>query len=321
MMLFTCGNVMRQPDAAERTRQKGRMLLGILIIFMLIPVALGFASSLARPTSQPDAVSPLLVFVAGMAIVCISMPYGTAKSLGTSVRQRRVWMLVGAAIAFVEIVALVAVTVSDLKSADPSVRKEAAKLLGSFAGPTGQGADLADDRTAANPALNGEPRSAHAAPPGPFPPAPPGTLIELERTECLGTCPAYTVTLNELGEVTFEGRKFVTTNGSATGAASQREVARLVATVRAHGLFDLEDSYFCPVTDFPTVRVRVVLEGRTKKISHDLGCEMVRRTDPSASGPPPAWLTSFENRIDQVAGTERWIGMGRDAADRDATRL
>jgi hypothetical protein len=129
------------------------------------------------------------------------------------------------------------------------------------------------------------------------------------------------VTLNELGEVTFEGRKFVTTNGSATGAASQREVARLVATVRAHGLFDLEDSYFCPVTDFPTVRVRVVLEGRTKKISHDLGCEMVRRTDPSASGPPPAWLTSFENRIDQVAGTERWIGMGRDAADRDATRL
>jgi len=159
MMLFTCGNVMRQPDAAERARQKGRRLLGILIFFMVIPVFFGFVSSLARPTTQPNAVSPLLVFVAGMALVCISMPYGTAKSLGTSVRQRRVWMLVGAAIGFAEIVALVAVTLSDLKSADPSIRREAAQLLGSSAGPTGQGADLADDRTAANPALNGEPRA------------------------------------------------------------------------------------------------------------------------------------------------------------------
>lgn len=123
-MLMACWSVMRQPDAAERSRQKRRK-----IVLLVLGAALGMAiPSIVRS----EVGSPLLVFVALTAMTCVGGPHATAKALGTSLRQRRTWAMVGAAIAILEIVVVVAVTVSDLRAANPAIREEAAKLLGSF---------------------------------------------------------------------------------------------------------------------------------------------------------------------------------------------
>ena len=47
---------------------------------------------------------------------------------------------------------------------------------------------------------------------------PPDTLIRLQRTECLGECPIYTVTIDARGTVTYEGEKFVRVIGRRTAA-------------------------------------------------------------------------------------------------------
>jgi hypothetical protein len=104
-----------------------------LLIFIPL-ILVGQALVVSSTSHRPSAISPLLIFIGGAALVCLSFPYSTAKMLGASRRQRRAWILAGAAIALAEVIGLVTLTVSDLASADLSVRREAGKLLGSLGG-------------------------------------------------------------------------------------------------------------------------------------------------------------------------------------------
>jgi hypothetical protein len=128
--------------------------------------------------------------------------------------------------------------------------------------------------------------------------------VMLERGPCFGTCPVYRVTLGRDGSVRFEGLRFVTDTGVATGTVPAARVDSLMSELRSAGYFDFADSYrsgdaACPryATDLPTVITEVRLEGRAKRIEHDRGC-----------ADAPAALAQLENRIDEVAGVARWVG-------------
>ena len=47
----------------------------------------------------------------------------------------------------------------------------------------------------------------------PPPPMPDDAVIELRRTRCYGTCPAYRVVIDARGHVSWEGEKFVRKEG------------------------------------------------------------------------------------------------------------
>jgi hypothetical protein len=74
--------------------------------------------------------SLMVLFALCMMAICTGVPYATGKALGTSLRQRRAWALVGAAIAVVEIVAVVVVNANDLRSPDPNVSRPAQHFFG-----------------------------------------------------------------------------------------------------------------------------------------------------------------------------------------------
>jgi hypothetical protein len=137
--------------------------------------------------------------------------------------------------------------------------------------------------------------------------------VTLERTSCRGRCPSYTVRIHGDGTVDYQGGADVKTTGAAQGHLSTAEVKALVDAINNAGYFGLQDSYEkgeggCPTywTDLPSAITSVRAGGRTKSITHNLGC---REQDVGASFGPvfPARLEQFENRIDEIAGTTRWV--------------
>jgi hypothetical protein len=126
-------------------------------------------------------------------------------------------------------------------------------------------------------------------------------MASLERTACYGRCPIYTVTVLRDGTVTWQGRRFVKVVGSATAKLPARTVAALAAAFRRADFFALADRYdHRDVTDNPSAITTFSDGTRTKKIDHYYG-------DESA----PAALRELEARVDELAGTARWVGQVR----------
>jgi len=142
----------------------------------------------------------------------------------------------------------------------------------------------------------GEPGGAAADPP----------VVTLERTPCFGTCPVYQVAISRSGAVRFIGKHHVTQQGEATAEIPAARVDSLLRELEAGGYFGFADAYVMDApacgryaTDSPTVITSASAAGRTKTIRHDYGCDAA-----------PQELGRLERRIDEVAGTSRWIGRG-----------
>jgi hypothetical protein len=129
--------------------------------------------------------------------------------------------------------------------------------------------------------------------------------ITLQRTACFGTCPVYKLTIKSDGAVTFEGQRFTKTNGIANGEISPSDFRSLVNEFEKINYFSLADAYTpgtkeCPrkITDMPSADTSIRLTGKTKSVSHYHGCgtEGVLQK-----------LTTLEDKIDEVAGTQKWI--------------
>lgn len=128
--------------------------------------------------------------------------------------------------------------------------------------------------------------------------------ISLERTSCFGICPVYTISVSPSGQVAFEGRAHVLHLGSATGQIPPQRVDSLLGELEKAGYFRFANGYAASepvcgryVTDLPAVITTVRLRGRTKRIEHDHGC-----------GAAPGALAVLEKRIDEVLGSDEWIG-------------
>jgi hypothetical protein len=131
-----------------------------------------------------------------------------------------------------------------------------------------------------------------------------GDQITLERGACF--C-QFTLTIKSDGSVTFDGRRFTKTTGTATGKISQSDFRALVAEFVNIYYFSLPDAYTpgtkeCPrvITDMPSANTSIRLNGRAKSVAHyyDCGTEGAREAD------------GVETKIDEVAGTQS--GLSRE---------
>lgn len=131
--------------------------------------------------------------------------------------------------------------------------------------------------------------------------------ITMQRLPCYGTCPVYRVTIAADGTVTFDGERHVAASGTHTATVAAADAAALMRELDAAGFFGLEEKYVYPAqacgsyhTDAPRVLLTLVLDGRSRTVEHDHGC-----------GGAPALLRTLQDRVDEVAGTARWIGASR----------
>ena len=121
--------------------------------------------------------------------------------------------------------------------------------------------------------------------------------ITLERGACFGRCPMYRLELDGSGKVVFEGRNFVRDSGRREDTVSADTVRALATEMEQAGYFAFEDSYPPDATDHATVIISLTLDGRTKRIEHNLG-----------SRSAPEGLEDLYARIDEVARSAKWIG-------------
>jgi hypothetical protein len=138
-------------------------------------------------------------------------------------------------------------------------------------------------------------------------------LITLERTTCLGTCPAYKLTIRGDGSVLYEGKKFVRITGTQQSSIDKAAMAELLKAFVDADYFGLKDNYDSiqnpdgtetVVTDLPTTYTSLTLNGRVKKIEDYVGA--------------PKQLEQLENRIDTMAGSKRWVAIDAEGVNAEA---
>lgn len=117
-------------------------------------------------------------------------------------------------------------------------------------------------------------------------------FFRLERTPCLGHCPAYRIHVYASGHATYEGIGQVERLGMHQAMLDRQVLETLLREAETIGFFGLQDSYDRPVTDIPSTRLRMVSGTRDKSI--------LART-----GVPPA-LKAFALKADSLLLPAAW---------------
>jgi uncharacterized protein DUF6438/ankyrin repeat protein len=138
----------------------------------------------------------------------------------------------------------------------------------------------------------GCPTEAAATPPAQ--PVAPGDFVQLQRTICFGSCPAYTVKIRADGEVEWRGEASVSLHGETRDRSDPDQARSLIEKFRAAGFWGLCASYSRGITDMPTFLTTVGIAGQEKRVSD------------YADG-APAWLRDLDRELDALADTHRWI--------------
>ena len=127
--------------------------------------------------------------------------------------------------------------------------------------------------------------------------------IQLERTGCYGTCPAYVVTIHGDGRIEYNGKSHVKELGAQEGRVELdklRALASVFAKIKFWGLNEDYSAEKCKgrvCTDFATAITELSIRGVTHRVKHYYGC-----------GSAPKSLLDLESAIDKSANSERWTG-------------
>lgn len=148
-------------------------------------------------------------------------------------------------------------------------------------------------------------------------PVPEDAVITLKRTFCrYGSCPVYSVSIFEDGAVFFHSFDSRSVKGAANGRISREQLRRLIAEFERADYFSLNEKYDrvgdgCKTvsSDGAWVVTSIRLNGRKKVVEHYLGCMSGERERPVF----PQKLTELEERIEEIAGVERWMKDGEEA--------
>ena len=117
--------------------------------------------------------------------------------------------------------------------------------------------------------------------------------IRLERTRCLTSCPAYTVTIRADGSFSYTGSFNAPHMGQHTGKVDAGQLQQLLRYIGEIDFMTFEQSYLSPYLDNATAVTSVVQNGTRKTV-----------TNYANSGPATLW--ALETLIDTLLQTATW---------------
>lgn len=134
----------------------------------------------------------------------------------------------------------------------------------------------------------------HVAPPALRPQS--KISISLERSGCFGACPSYTVTITT-NDIVFDGHSHVAAAGTQRDSVDPGDVRALAQRFIAADFYSMEPSYVAGVTDCPTYKLSIDVDGHAKEVEDYVGSWVGM----------PAVITELEDAVDTLAQTARWI--------------
>ncbi len=129
--------------------------------------------------------------------------------------------------------------------------------------------------------------------------------IKLSRGRCFGPCPIYSFVIYGNGLVKFDGEHNVRVRGKQTATLSREQVLKVLAELDRINFMRLEDRAFAGCFDTPSVGVSVSVDGRSNEVVSDWGC-------PGAYSKIQEQFITAAARIDQIAGSDRWVKCEND---------
>ena len=124
--------------------------------------------------------------------------------------------------------------------------------------------------------------------------------MTLSRSGCMGSCPAYTVTVSTEG-IVFDGGFSVVAAGKHRDTASPTAVRELAKKFIDDDFYSMEEKYVAGVTDCPTYVLSISIDGHNKEVMDYVG---------EWEGMPGV-IAELEEDVDTFARTERWIEGGK----------
>ncbi len=85
--------------------------------------------------------------------------------------------------------------------------------------------------------------------------APDSKRFILQKGGCFGTCPVYTLTINQNGEATFEGRMNTNKQGIHAKKISSEEVTKLEKLFKNAKFYQFEENYESRIADLPMITI------------------------------------------------------------------
>ena len=91
-------------------------------------------------------------------------------------------------------------------------------------------------------------------------------VITMKRTACYGTCPQYIITIYKDGKTIYEGINFVNKIGRYQAYLTQKDVSNILTNIDELNFFELDHCYDSPITDIPSVILKVETHHKTHKV-------------------------------------------------------
>lgn len=118
-------------------------------------------------------------------------------------------------------------------------------------------------------------------------------FVELSRSGCYGTCPAYTVKVQAGGAIYWEGDSYVTVRGRRASTVDADKARHLLERFRTSAFWSWCGGYTRRITDESGTQITVRLGGRTRRI-----------WDYAESSPQE--LQDLMLEVDRAADSHRW---------------
>lgn len=129
--------------------------------------------------------------------------------------------------------------------------------------------------------------------------------LSLQRTNCLGPCPTYIVSIDQSGAVDWLGQACVLTEGAEQEAYTAQQASAVFEALIDGDFWGFRDSYVsaddgCSTSsDSPLVTISLTNSGYDKTIRHSTGCYNLDGLDE---------LVALEDGLDVLLQTDRWVG-------------
>lgn len=123
-------------------------------------------------------------------------------------------------------------------------------------------------------------------------------VVLLQRTPCFGKCKAYILKVYRSGYATYDGRANVELEGLYEARIGLDTLRTLLAEAEQNGFYQLNDVYDREVTDLPSSIMRLVGNGRDKRVAGRVGA--------------PESFTRFFARAEELLVPVAWKPVAKD---------